>query len=62
MTLFIINRPLKEDLEKRAYEMYTDTLQTTVDPSLPKEMRWLAMYPETGWQSLPPEFLKRYAV
>jgi hypothetical protein len=38
-----MNRPLKEALEKRACEKYTDTLQTTADPSLPEEMRWLAM-------------------
>ncbi|MBC7648454.1 MAG: hypothetical protein H7197_04980, partial [Vitreoscilla sp.] len=61
VSVLIMNRPLKEALEKRAYEMYTDTLQTTADPSLPEEMRWLAMYPEAGWDSLAPEFWKRYA-
>ena len=60
--VLIMNRPLKEALEKRAYEMYTDTLQTTADPSLPEEMRWLAMYPEVGWDGLPPAFWARYAV
>ena len=25
-------------------------------------MRWLAMYPEAGWESLSPEFWKRYSV
>lgn len=62
VSILIINRPLKDALEKRAYEMYTDTLQTTADPSLPEEMRWLAMYPEAGWDSLTPEFWARYAV
>ena len=62
VSLLIMNRPLKEALEKRAYEMYTDTLQTTADPSLPEEMRWLAMYLEVGWDSLAPEFWQRYAV
>ena len=62
VAVLIMNRPLKEALEKRAYEMYTDTLQTTADPSLPEEMRWLAMYPEVGWDSLPPEFWNRYCV
>jgi hypothetical protein len=62
VSILIMNRPLKEALEKRAYEMYTDTLQTTADPSLPEEMRWLAMYPETGWDGLPPEFWTRFAV
>ena len=62
VSVLIMNRPLKEALEKRAYAMYTDTLQTTADPSLPEEMRWLAMYPEAGWESLPPEFWKRYSI
>ena len=62
VSLLIMNRPLKEALEKRAYQMYTDTLQTTADPSLPEEMRWLAMYPEVGWDGLPPDFWERYSV
>ena len=62
VSVLVMNRPLKDALEKRAYEMYTDTLQTTADPSLPEEMRWLAMYPEAGWDSLPPEFWKRFSV
>ncbi len=60
--VLIMNRPLKEALEKRAYAIYTDTLQTTADPSLPEEMRWLAMYEEVGWASLPSEFWERYTV
>lgn len=60
--VLIMNRPLKEALEKRAYAIYTDTLQTTADPSLPEEMRWLAMYEEFGWSSLVPEFWERYTV
>ena len=62
VSVVILNRSLKDALEKRAYEMYTDTLQTTADPSLPEEMRWLAMYPEAGWDGMAPEFWKRYAV
>lgn len=61
-SVLIMNRPLKEALEKKAYQMYTDTLQTTADPSLPEEMRWLAMYPEVGWDSLPKPFWERYSV
>jgi hypothetical protein len=57
-----MNRPLKESLEKRAYAIYTDSLRTTADPSLPEEMRWLAMYDEVGWSSLLPEFWQRYTV
>ncbi|MDI1273905.1 hypothetical protein [Polaromonas sp.] len=62
VAVLIMNRPLKESLEKRAYAIYTDTLQTTADPSLPEEMRWLAMYEEFGWSSLVPEFWERYTV
>ena len=58
----IISRPLKETLERRAYSMITDTLQTTADPRLPEEMRWLALYDEIGWEGPPAEFWKRYAV
>ena len=58
----VINRPLKEALERRAYSMITDTLQTTADPRLPEEMRWLAMYDEIGWEGPPHDFWARYAV
>src|SRR3954452_23210527 len=58
----VINRPLKEALERRAYSMITDTLQTTADPRLPQEMRWLAMYDEIGWEGAPDAFWARYSV
>ena len=61
-SVLIMNRTLKESLEKRAYEMYTDTLQTTADPGLPEEMRWLALYEEFGWSGLVPAFWERYTV
>jgi hypothetical protein len=61
-SVVIMSRPLKEMLEKRAYGIYTDTLQTTADPSLTEEMRWLALYPEIGWNQLPKAFWDRYAV
>ncbi|MDB5946076.1 MAG: hypothetical protein JWQ33_1102 [Ramlibacter sp.] len=60
--VLILNRTLKEALEKKAYSIYTDQLQTTADPNLPEEMRWLSMYDEVGWDGLPHEFWKRYAV
>lgn len=62
LAVMIINRPLKDALERKAYSMITDTLQTTADPNLPEEMRWLAMYDEVGWDSLPQDFWTRYAV
>jgi hypothetical protein len=60
--VLVMNRPLKEALEKRAYQLYTDDLRTQADPNLPEEMRWLAMYEEFGWDSLPPAFWERYSV
>lgn len=62
LAVIVMNRPLKESLEKRAYSMITDTLQTTADMSMPEEMRWLAMFEEYGWDSLPREFWNRYSV
>ena len=32
VAVLVMNRPLKEALEKQAYQMYTDSLQTSVDP------------------------------
>lgn len=60
--VLLLNRPLKEALEKKAYSIYTDQLQTTADPNLPEEMRWLAMYDEVGWDGLPKAFWERFAV
>jgi hypothetical protein len=62
VAVVIMNRPLKEALEKQAYHIYTDDLQTSIDSRLPEEMRWLAIYDEVGWDSLPSEFWDRYAV
>ncbi|CAN5714015.1 hypothetical protein BH11PSE7_BH11PSE7_02960 [soil metagenome] len=62
ISVLIMNRPLKQALEKKAYQLYTDSLQTTADPNLPEEMRWLAMYDEVGWESLPLSFWDRYSV
>lgn len=62
MSVLVLNRPLKETLEKRAYRLYTDTLQTSADPQLPEEMRWLAIYQEVGWGSMPAVFWGRYCV
>ncbi len=58
----ILNRPLKESLERKAYSMITDTLQTTASPNLPEEMRWLAMYDEVGWEGANENFWQRYSV
>lgn len=62
VSVLIMNRPLKAALEKQAYSLYTDSLQTTADPNLPEEMRWLSMFEEIGWDALPLSFWDRYSV
>ncbi|MDB5889645.1 MAG: hypothetical protein JWP47_476 [Polaromonas sp.] len=62
IAVLVMNRPLKQTLEKRAYQLYTDTLQTVVEPSMPEEMRWLSMYPEVGWGSATEPLWARYSV
>lgn len=62
VAVVIIERELKAALERRAYSMITDTLQTTARPQLSEEMRWLAMYNEVGWDGASSEFWTRYAV
>jgi len=62
VAVLVMNRPLRDALEKQAYEIYTDPLQTSTDPNLPEEMRWLAMFDEVGWDALPQAFWDRYAV
>lgn len=60
--VMVLNRPLQELLEGHAYNAITDTLQTTVNDSLPEEMRWLAMYEEVAWPGLPASFRQHFAV
>lgn len=60
--VIVMNRSLKEVLEKRVYKIYTDPVQTMAEPSLSEEMRWLALYPEFVWKALPDAFWRRYAV
>ncbi len=62
VSVLIMNRPLKVSLDSQAYSLYTDSLQTTVGAELPEEMRWLSMYQEVGWESVPRSFWERYSV
>lgn len=58
----VMNRALKEALESRAFEQSTDQLRTSIDGSLPQEVRWLAMFEEFVWEGPPAAFWDRYAV
>ena len=60
--LLLMNRPLKDALVRQAYAQFTESLQTSVDGSLPEEVRVLAMYEELGWAGIPHSFWTRYAV
>ena len=62
ITVLVMNRALKEALERKAYSVITNQTQTKAEPTLPEEMRWLAMYDEVGWEGLPALFWTRYAV
>lgn len=54
--VIVMNRALKDVLEKQAYSIYTDQLRTLAEPSLTEEMRWLALYPECHHPQLSQNF------
>lgn len=62
VAVLVINRPLKEALERQAYASFTDSLQTTADAGTHEELRWLSMFDELGWPGAPDAFWTRYAV
>ena len=54
--VIVMNRSLRDDLEKQAYSICTDQVRTLAGPSLTEEMRWLALYPECPQPQLPKDF------
>lgn len=62
LAIMLINRPLKESLEKRVYDLATHGVQTTVNVDLPEEARWLALYDQVGWNTAPLAFWDHYAL
>ena len=62
VTVLIINRVLKDELEQRAYQLQTRELRSGLASKPTEEMRWLSTYTEVGWDSLPDAFWDRYAV
>jgi hypothetical protein len=62
VAVLVMSRALKNELEKRAYSLYTDSLQTSMDPRLPEEMRWLSMYEEATWNEMGENFYNNYCV
>lgn len=41
----VLNRPLKEQMEKAVFDQYVEGVQTRIDNETPPEMRWLVMFP-----------------
>ncbi len=42
--MMLVSLPLLKQLEKQAYERFTQNLQTQIDDSSPEEERWLVMF------------------
>lgn len=62
IAVLVINRVLRDALEKAAYEQYTDTLQTSVNAPLTEEMRWMALYKEVEDLRWPAGFRQAFCV
>jgi hypothetical protein len=46
LQMLVLNRVLMENLERSAFEQFTQSTQTIIDSANPEEMRWLAMFPK----------------
>lgn len=63
VSVMVISRALRDALEHEAYADYTGRVRTTLDASMPEEVRWLAMFDEMGWErGAVPAFWPRYAI
>ena len=62
VSILVINRVLKDRLEKVAFRTYTSSVKTLLDQDLPREMYWLATHQEAGWDDMPWAFWGRFAV
>lgn len=52
LQMMVMERDLRDALERMMFEAYTDTLQTRVDTDTPEEVRWLVMFaPLEQWKS-----------
>lgn len=52
LQLMVMERELRDALERMMFEAYTDTLQTRVDTDTPEEVRWLVMFaPLEQWKA-----------
>jgi hypothetical protein len=62
LAVMVMNRGLKELLEKNAFAAYTDSLQTVQDAQLGEELRWITSYEELRSPQWEPAFVQHLAV
>lgn len=48
LSLLLLSRPLIEELEVAAFKCFARTPESGIEPTLPEEMRWLALYPKVS--------------
>jgi hypothetical protein len=53
LQLLLINRCLKDQMERSVFERYVEGVQTRIDHDTPPEMRWLVMLPQVPPAELP---------
>ncbi|MBH9553739.1 hypothetical protein [Inhella gelatinilytica] len=52
LQLMVIERELRDRLERAVFDAFTDTLQTRIETDTPEEMRWLVMFAQWDqWKS-----------
>jgi hypothetical protein len=54
LQMLVLSRGLLEQLESETFDLYTETMQTSIDSSTPEEMRWLAMFPKVELGAIKP--------
>lgn len=51
LQVLLISQALLENLERQAFERFTESTQTVIDMNTPEEMRWLAMFPKVPYKA-----------
>lgn len=51
LQVLLISQGLLENLERQAFERFTESTQTVIDGNTPEEMRWLAMFPKVPYKA-----------
>ncbi len=53
LQLLVINRCLKNEMERSVFELFVEGVQTRIDTATPPEMRWLVLLPAVDPSELP---------